>query len=260
MEGNRQEKKMLTGQTNDAVILQENIEIPLYEKIIDDLNIGYNVSLLDVGCGSGMFCRAAFSRGANVTGVDYDVNLINAAKNRVPSEKFFLGDMNQLPFADNSFGIVSFIQSLSFAENPLTVLQEAKRVLQLDGFLVVATWGMDASGQLPRYMQTLQKFFPEDKRENNHFVQTGFGVLESLLKEAGFLTIRSENFSSVANYKDPEEAMNTVLSSAAAGDAISHSDYQKVYDAVYKDLLPYRQEDNSYRIDHHFKVVYANQQ
>lgn len=259
MEENKLEKEILTGQTKNSEILQENIKIPLYEKIIDDLNIGHNVSLLDIGCGSGMFCQLAFSKGANVTGIDFDANLINVAKSRVPSEKFILGDLNSLPFSENSFGIISFIQSLSFAKKPITILQEAKRVLQLDGFLVIATWGMDENGELPRYIQTIKKFLPEDKIENNHLVLSGFDVLESLLKEAGFVTIKSENFSSVSVYKDPEETMNTILASAIAQDAINHADYSKVYNAVYNNILPHKQQDNSFRIEDKFKIVYANQ-
>lgn len=260
MEDNRQEKKMLTGQTKDAVILQEQIEVPLYEKIIDDLSIGYNVSLLDVGCGSGLFCRHAFAKGANVTGIDNDVNLVNAARLRVPSEKFVLGDMSKLPFADNSFGIVSFIQSLSFAANQIEALQEAKRVLQLDGVLVVATLGNDASGTLAPYFKTMQQFYPDNRKENNHLVHSQFGVVETLLKESGFLTVRTENFSAISTYKDPDTVTNTILSSAAAQDAIDNVGYSTVFDVVYKDLLPFQESDKSFRIEDHFQIFYAKQQ
>lgn len=260
MEDNRQEKKMLTGQTKDAVILQEQIEVPLYEKIIDDLSIGYNVSLLDVGCGSGLFCRHAFAKGANVTGIDNDVNLVNTAKLRVPSEKFVLGDMSNLPFADNSFGIVSFIQSLSFAANQLEVLREAKRVLQLDGVLVIATWGNDASGALPSYFKTIEQFYSDNRKENNHLVHSQFGVVETLLKETGFLAVRQENFSAISTYTDPDAVMNTILSSSPARDAIDQAGYSRVFDAVYKDLLPFQQPDKSFRIENHFQIFYAKQQ
>jgi ubiquinone/menaquinone biosynthesis C-methylase UbiE len=75
----------------------------LYETIHDLLGIGNGTRLLDVGCGPGGAALLAAGRGARVAGLDASPDSIGAARERIPSGDFRVGDMESLPWPDGTF-------------------------------------------------------------------------------------------------------------------------------------------------------------
>lgn len=63
--------------------------------------------MLEVGCGSGVFLRAAADRGARVSGLDASEALLEIARSRVPEADLRVGDMQFLPYGDDSFDVVA---------------------------------------------------------------------------------------------------------------------------------------------------------
>src|SRR3990167_10455696 len=55
--------------------------------------IAPNLSLLDVGCGAGEKSKYLVKRGFNVTGIDFSNEMINLAKEQVPTGRFILKDI-----------------------------------------------------------------------------------------------------------------------------------------------------------------------
>jgi ubiquinone/menaquinone biosynthesis C-methylase UbiE len=84
--------------------------------------------LLDVGVGSGLFAEAFAQHGLEVAGVDVNPEMIVAAKQFVPKGDFRESTAEALPYPDTSFDIVFFGLLLHESDEPLKVLQEAKRV------------------------------------------------------------------------------------------------------------------------------------
>lgn len=91
-------------------------QLSLYKKDWDEdfisrLPITVGTKLLDVACGTGYFCILAAQRGAEVTGVDIASNLIAQARTKAKEHgvkiHFDEGDAEALPYADNSFDIVT---------------------------------------------------------------------------------------------------------------------------------------------------------
>lgn len=87
-------------------------------------------ALLDAGCGNGFFChwisrRARFEK---VCGVDISAPRIEIAKSRYPSFEFRVADLEHLPWADNTFDVVTCIEVLEHVPEPLKVAQELLRV------------------------------------------------------------------------------------------------------------------------------------
>jgi ubiquinone/menaquinone biosynthesis C-methylase UbiE len=85
-------------------------------------------SLLDIGTGSGLFAEAFVGRGLAVTGIDTQERMLTAARTHVPNADFRLGSAERLPFPDGSFDIAFLGHVLHESDNPLLVLQEARRV------------------------------------------------------------------------------------------------------------------------------------
>jgi ubiquinone/menaquinone biosynthesis C-methylase UbiE len=107
---------------------QEGVAIPLYEEVIRKTGIGAGGSVLDIGCGSGIFCAMAARLGAQVSGMDASEPLVEIASRRVPQGDFRVGEMEVLPYPDGAFDIVTGFSSFQFAASPVTAVREASRV------------------------------------------------------------------------------------------------------------------------------------
>jgi ubiquinone/menaquinone biosynthesis C-methylase UbiE len=85
-------------------------------------------SVLDVGVGSGLFAEAFNQQGLEVAGVDVNPEMILAAKRFVPNGDFRQSTAEALPYPNASFDLVFLGLVLHESDDPLKVLQEARRV------------------------------------------------------------------------------------------------------------------------------------
>ena len=91
---------------------------------------------LDVGCGEGDSLILLDKIGLNVTGLDSSVSMILKAKESFSSRYALkLGQAEDLPFEDNEFDIVTFINTIGFLDNPVESLREAGRVANRKVFI-----------------------------------------------------------------------------------------------------------------------------
>ncbi len=100
--------------------------------------------LLDFGCGGGAYMERMHRQGWDVTGMDAS----EAAIRRVRTEFRLRGLTGTLPhpaLRPGSFDVITMWHSLEHVHQPLTVLQEAHRLLAPQGKLVVAVPNIDSS-------------------------------------------------------------------------------------------------------------------
>ncbi len=112
-----------------------------WEAVADAAGVGDGTSLLDLGCGDGSFCAFAAARGAVVHGIDVEPDAVACALEAVPGADFRLGLMENLPWPDSSFDVITAFDSLQYALDPEMALIEASRVLRADGRIAVCKWG-----------------------------------------------------------------------------------------------------------------------
>src|SRR5262245_26649247 len=94
--------------------------------------------ILDVGCGSGSFCRTLtplVTPDGYVTGIDVSPDAVNLALRLSAADdpgglSFICADGQDLPFADASFDAAACISVLEFCQDPALVLAEVQRVLR----------------------------------------------------------------------------------------------------------------------------------
>ena len=114
---------------------------PAWEVVADAAGVGDGTSLLDLGCGDGAFCAFAAARGAVVHGIDVEPDAVACALEGVSGADFRLGLMENLPWADASFDVVTAFDSLQYALDPEMALTEASRVVRADGRIAICKWG-----------------------------------------------------------------------------------------------------------------------
>ena len=126
--------------------------IPEYEASEKHWEIFYSTeevqgkSVLDAGCGTGIFSIIFANKGADwVVGIDISEGSLQTAQNL--KEKFELGcadfqkqDMLALPFPDNSFDIVWAWGTVHHTTDPFKAIAELIRVLKPSGSILLAVY------------------------------------------------------------------------------------------------------------------------
>ena len=69
-----------SGNPRDWAEFQEPLFAPMYRAVLDRAGVGAGARVLDVGCGSGLFCSFAAQRGAAVAGIDAAEGLLAIAR------------------------------------------------------------------------------------------------------------------------------------------------------------------------------------
>lgn len=97
--------------------------------------------VLDAGCGSGLTaCHIAKTTGCKIMGIDISPEMIEKATQRAASEgvshliEFKVGDVQQLPFADQTFDWV-IAESVTVFLDKVKVYREFHRVLKPEGYI-----------------------------------------------------------------------------------------------------------------------------
>jgi ubiquinone/menaquinone biosynthesis C-methylase UbiE len=101
--------------------------------------------VLEAGCGLGRYNFYLSNLGINIIGLDFaekTIDFLNEWKrsNNYDSVSFIKGDINKLPFENNSLsGYLSFGVVEHFQEGPYRPLKEAFRVLRPGGIAIITT-------------------------------------------------------------------------------------------------------------------------
>lgn len=120
----------------------------LYEdgaaEFIDRLRVTPGLRVLDVACGIGNLALPCARAGARVTGVDIAPNLLEQGRDLAKTEglsiKFDEGDVENLPYPDNTFDLVVTMFGAMFAPRPEKTSAELVRVCRLGGRIAMANW------------------------------------------------------------------------------------------------------------------------
>lgn len=112
---------------------------PVYEYVLDRAEVSDGSEILDCGSGAGRFARMAADLGARVSGIDASAELVDIAAERTPEGDFRVGDLETLPWGDESFDLVTGFSVFQFADDKVQAFSEAGRVSRGPVAVVVPT-------------------------------------------------------------------------------------------------------------------------
>src|SRR5437016_7236232 len=154
------EGRLWSVRADDWAATQERQVAPAYEAALDALRVGRSTRLLDAGCGAGMFLRLAADRGADVKGLDASEGLLAHARARVPGAPLLHGELEDLPYEDASFDVVTGFNSFQYAARPAVALAEARRVAAPDGRVLLLNWAPAELCEAAGYLMALGRLMP----------------------------------------------------------------------------------------------------
>jgi SAM-dependent methyltransferase len=244
----------------DWADVQESVALPLFETVLQETAVAKNTSVLDIGCGSGIFCEMAAKRGARVGGLDASDQLIAIARERVPSGDFRTGEMEELPYEDQTFDMVTGFSSFQFAANPIKALQEASRVSRT-GTVVIAVFGAPEESEATAYIKAMGSLLPPPPSgAPGPFALSAGGALEALVIKAGLTPSVLKKVACPWDYPDEEITLRGLMSSGPAIRAIQEKGEDVVRDIILKVIAPFKTSSGGYYLTNHFHYLTATAQ
>jgi SAM-dependent methyltransferase len=239
---------------------QEPKFIALYEAVLDELEIGRGTRLLDVGCGAGLFLKLAEQRGATVSGLDAAAPLIEIARERIPAAELVVGEMEQLPFADRSFDVVTGFNAYQFAADPGRALAEAARVGIAGAPVVIASWGRPEQCEAAAYVTELGALLPPPPRGTpGPFALSETNAIEQFAALGRLTAGPRREVLCVWDYPDKPSLLRAFASTGFAVKATKTVGEKAVTRAILNAMAPYRLSDGGYRLENVFGYVIARE-
>ena len=230
---------------------------PVYRYVLDQAMIGSGTTVLDCGCGAGRFVRMAADRGARVAGIDAAEQLIAIAKERTPEGDFRTGDLEALPWPDDSFAVVTGFSSFQFADDKIQALAEAARVSR-DLVVVVIPTRVPESG-IAAVFSLLFPLFPSDAlatmKNSGMFALSESGRLDALLSAAGLAVQEDDEIECPVIFHDTKNAVRAFIGAGPMQLAIMKSGERVIAEAVQKALTPFAEPDDRVTLPAWYRAV-----
>jgi len=229
---------------------------PAYVAVLDALGVGHGTRLLDVGCGAGGALRLAADRGADVTGIDAAPGFVEIARRRLPGANIVGGELQSLPFADESFDAVTGFNSFQYGANPSAALTEARRVTRPGGRIAALVWSPKEMCGLAPHLESLGRLMPPPPANaTGPFALCGRDALEEFFAAANLTVAEIKDVPCTFAYPDLPTALAALSSAGPVVRVAEHAGQQAVEDDIRAFLAAHEQADGSYAIENPFRYA-----
>ncbi len=240
----------------DWAEIQEGTCRQVYEAVFARVGIRSGMKYLDAGCGAGMATQIAAALGAEIFGLDAADPLLAVARRRVPTGDYRVGELEQLPFEDDTFDLVTGFNSFQYAANPKAALSEAKRVASLGSPVVIMTWGKPEGMEAASLVAALRPLLPAPPAgAPGPFALSDETALRAFAEAAGLKPVELLDVESPWVYADLAMALRGLGSSGVAARAADNASRDAVDEAHAAALAPFVQADGSYRVEAKFRCL-----
>jgi SAM-dependent methyltransferase len=242
----------------DWADFQEATVRPVFEAVLERTHVGPGTRYLDAGCGAGLATEMFAARGARVSGIDAADAMLSIARSRVPGGDFHQGDLEDLPFPDESFDVVTGFNSFQYAGNPVAALREAGRVARRHGFVVIMAFGDPAGMEAAALLAVLKPMLPPPAPgAPGPFALSDVTALRRFATDAGLQPVDVFDVDSPWVYADEASAIRGLTSTGNAVRAMERVGQDVVTEAYAKAMAPFRQPDGSVRASAWFRCLQA---
>jgi SAM-dependent methyltransferase len=133
----------------------DRLQSRIWSKTLNCCALSQGARVLDVGCGTGRWVRRLEEHGLSVVGMDQSSEMLSLARNRGTLSPLVSGEVQNLPFRDESFDCVSAVTVIQhiLPQEQIRALSEMVRVLRPGGYLflieLIRGHGLHVFSRLP---------------------------------------------------------------------------------------------------------------
>ena len=174
------------------------------DKLISLSSASKSDSVLDIACGSGIVSCEFAKHTQHVTGIDITQGMLDEAqklqnKYHLTNMTWQIGDVDNLPYEDDSFSIVISRFGFHHFLNPFKVLSEMKRVCKPGGKVLVVDVSLPDS-KIKKYNEM------EKNRDDSHVAALSLTEFSNLFKKVGFKSLNTDFYSMQISLKEQLKA------------------------------------------------------
>lgn len=205
--------------------------------------------ILDVACGTGVVTRFAaklVGPDGRVVGLDLSPEMLKIARmikpdgQQLPVIEWDEGDVNALPYENETFDIVCCAFGFMFFPDRIAALKEIRRVLKPGGRMALSVWGSISKcpGQLAM-KESWEKYIGTDTaaRILRQHVLSDPETVQSLVQDAGFRNVSVQPTMGDVHMSSPEQLVRSYC--AMAGISADDETKAEVIGYVISALQPY---------------------
>ena len=252
MASGKTEGELWGGRARDWATYGEPTCTALFDAMLDAAEVGAGTKHLDMGCGAGGAAVKAADRGAEVSGLDASANLLEIARERLPGVEFKQGDIEDLPYPDDTFDVVFAANSVQYAENQEQAVREALRVKKPDGKFVIGMWcepeRCDMAGLFKRVA-------PNGPPPNAPPTLSDRTNLIALLERAGGKVEAEGEVLCTFRFASIDEVMRCHRSAGIMQMFEAKLGEEYLVNAIIESHEPFKRADGSYALDNWFRWV-----
>jgi SAM-dependent methyltransferase len=238
--------------------LSEDQQLPTYEAALERVPIEPGRRVLDVGCGAGAFLRLVDERGSAPHGVDAAESLVELVRDRLPDADVRTGDMESLPWDDDSFDLVTGFNSFFLANDMVAALREARRVAKAGAPVVIQVWGPHERCDLEAMKQVARPFLPP--RPTDAPAEPDLsrpGALRELALHAGLEPEQEFDTTWAFEYPNDETLGRALVAVAGLALIAGPKREHELRTSIVDGLTRFRQADGSYRLSNEYHYLLA---
>ena len=234
--------------------------VPVYRHVLEHVTVERCTRLLDVGCGAGRFCRIAADRGATIAGLDATEPFVEIARKRIPDGDFRIGDMEDLPWDDDSFDVVTGFNSFFIAADMVNALREAQRVARPRASVAMTVFGRPERCQSTTVFSSLRRFMPpKPPDEGDPKPALGDeGTLEALATEADLTPHQAGYIGFTEEYPDLATMLRGYMAAPPFVRAARGAGEDAVREALAEAVRPLKTSTGSYRLEDEVRYLIAS--
>jgi SAM-dependent methyltransferase len=236
----------------------EDKQVPTYEEAIRRVRVTPGQRVLDIGCGTGVFLRLLADNGAKPFGLDASEALLEIARQRAPEAELRVGEMELLPYDDDSFDLVTGFNSFFFAADLVTALREAGRLAKPGAPVLIQVWGPPERCDLEAVKQVARRYAPAPPPDAAPPPKLSEpGVLEGLADEADLTPEERFDMKYAFEYQDEETLGRLLMAPMGLAKLAGPEREDALKREIVDTLAPYRAPDGSYRLNNEFHYLVA---
>lgn len=114
-------------------------DITMYLRMLDNIDT-HSKNILDIGCGrgGGTVVYREYFKFKKIVGIDINIDFINFCNEKHKDIEFEVMDINNISFSDNSFDIVTAIESLYYCKDQIKLFDKINKIIKDDGYFILA--------------------------------------------------------------------------------------------------------------------------